>query len=73
MQLFMYKMWKKTRLCIRFCLYIYNLKKGWLPTAVYWTGEFHGLYSPGGHKESDVIELLSLYIYKEILDGYGGG
>ena len=24
-----------------------------LPTPVFWPGEFHGLYSPCGHKESD--------------------
>ena len=24
-----------------------------LPTPVFWPGEFHGLYSPWGHKESD--------------------
>ena len=48
-------------------------RREWLPTAVFWTGEFHGLYSPWGHKESDMIERLSLYIYKEILEGYGGG
>ena len=31
-----------------------------LPTAVFWPGEFHGLYSPWGHKESDTTERLSL-------------
>ena len=30
------------------------------PTPVFWPGEFHGLYSPGGHKESDKSECLSL-------------
>ena len=30
-----------------------------LPTPVFWPGEFHGLYSPWGHKESDMIEQLS--------------
>ena len=30
------------------------------PTAVFWPGEFHGLYSPWGHKESDTTERLSL-------------
>ena len=24
-----------------------------LPTPVFWPGEFHGLYSPRGHKEED--------------------
>ena len=27
-----------------------------LPTLVFWPGEFHGLYSPWGHKESDMTE-----------------
>ena len=31
-----------------------------LPTSVFWPGEFHGLYSPWGHKESDMTEPLSL-------------
>ena len=31
-----------------------------LPTPVFWPGEFHGLYSPQGHKESDTAERLSL-------------
>ena len=32
----------------------------WLPTPVVWPGEFHGLYSPWGCKESDTTEWLSL-------------
>ena len=31
-----------------------------LPTLVFWPGEFHGLYSPRGHKESDTTKRLSL-------------
>ena len=31
-----------------------------LPTPVCWPGEFHGLYSQWGHKESDTTEQLSL-------------
>ena len=31
-----------------------------LPTPVFWPGEFHGLCSPWGHKESDTTEPLSL-------------
>ena len=27
-----------------------------LPTPVFWPGEFHGLYRPWGHKESDKTE-----------------
>ena len=34
--------------------------KATLPTPVFWPGEFHGLYSPWGHKESDMTERLSL-------------
>ena len=30
------------------------------PTSVFWPGEFHGLYTPGVHKESDTTERLSL-------------
>ena len=35
------------------------LEKG-IPTAVFWPGEFHGLYSPWVHKDSDMTEQLSL-------------
>ena len=31
-----------------------------LPIPVFWPGEFHGLYSPWGCKESDTTEQLSL-------------
>ena len=31
-----------------------------LPTPVFWPGEFRGLYSPWGRKESDTTERLSL-------------
>ena len=31
-----------------------------LPTPVFWPGEFHGLYSPWGRKESDTSEQLAL-------------
>ena len=31
-----------------------------LPTPVFWPGEFHGLCSPWGHKESDTTERLTL-------------
>ena len=34
-----------------------------LPTPVFWPGEFHGLYSPWGHKELDTTERLSLHTY----------
>ena len=32
-----------------------------LPTPVFWPGEFHGLYSPQVHKESDMTEQLLLF------------
>ena len=42
-----------------------------LPTPVFWPGEFHGLYSPQGCKESDLTEQLSLSMnpmqYKNII------
>ena len=35
-----------------------------LATPIFWSGEFHGLYSPWGCKESDMTECLSLtYMY----------
>ena len=33
-----------------------------LPIPVFFPGEFHGLYSPWGSKESDVTERLSLHM-----------
>ena len=35
-------------------------RREWLPTPVFWPGEFHGFYSPWGHKESDTNKQLSL-------------
>ena len=32
------------------------LERERLPTPVFWPGEFHGMYSPWGHKESDMTE-----------------
>ena len=32
-----------------------------LPTPVFWPGEFRGLYSPWGRKESDTTEQRSLH------------
>ena len=34
-----------------------------VPTPVFWPGEFHGLYSLWGHKESDTTERLSLFTH----------
>ena len=36
-----------------------------LPTPVFWPGEFHGLYSPWGHKELDMTEWPSLHHYAQ--------
>ena len=38
----------------------YPQEMRWPPTTVFWPGEFHGLYSPWGLKESDTTEWLSL-------------
>src|SRR5574337_391095 len=35
-------------------------RREWLPTPVFWPGEFHGLYSPWGRNKSDTTERLSL-------------
>ena len=35
-----------------------------LPTPVFWPGEFRGLYSPWGHKESDTTKQFSLSFRK---------
>ena len=32
------------------------LEKGRLPAPLFWPGEFHGLYTPWGRKESEMIE-----------------
>ena len=39
------------------------LEKGKLPIPVFWPGEFHGLYSPWGHKELNMTEQLSRQLY----------
>ena len=31
-------------------------RREWLPTPVFWPGEFHGLYTPWGHEELDTTE-----------------
>ena len=41
-----------------------------LPTPVFWPGDFHGLYSPWGHRESDMTEppsLLSPVLWRPFL------
>ena len=39
------------------------LEKGMATHPSIWPGEFHGLYSPWGRKESDTTERLSLSVY----------
>ena len=38
------------------------LEKERVPTPVFWPGEFHELYSPWSHKESDTTERLSIHL-----------
>ena len=35
------------------------------PTPILWPGEFHGLYSPWGRKESDMTERLHFWFGKK--------
>ena len=35
-------------------------RREWLPSPLFWSGEFYELYSPWGRKESDTTERLSL-------------
>ena len=49
---------------VRFLAWEDPLGKGVIP--VFWSGEFHGLYSPMGCKESDTTERLSLFTFKHI-------
>ena len=43
------------------------------PLPVFWPGEFHGLYSPWGHKESDTAERLSLVAHGSHLSSSSRG
>ena len=38
-----------------------------LPTPVFWPGEFHGLYSPWGCKESETTEQFSLSLHQFLI------
>ena len=46
-----------------FCSWVEKIpwRRDRLPTPVLWPGEFHGLYRPWFHKESDTTEQLSLH------------
>ena len=39
-----------------------SLRREWLPTPVFWPGEFHGLYSPWGRKDLDKTEWLTFHL-----------
>ena len=39
-------------------------RRTWQLAPVFWPGEFHGLYKPWGHKESDTTEQLSTAQHK---------
>ena len=41
-----------------------------LPTPVFWPGEFQGLYSPWGRKESDMTERLSFSLCRYIAEEF---
>ena len=47
-------------------------RREWLPTPVFWPGEFPGLYSPWGRKELDLTEQLSLSLKTSIKETRGG-
>ena len=37
------------------------MEKGKATTPVFWPREFHGLYSPWGHKESDMVGYIFIF------------
>ena len=41
-------------------------EKGKAAQPVFWPGEFHGLYSPWGHKESVATKRLSLLLFRHL-------
>ena len=38
-------------------------RREWLPTPVFWPREFHGLYSPWGHKELDTTVTFTSWTW----------
>ena len=40
------------------------LEKGKTTHSIFWPGEFHGLHSPWGRKESEMTEQLSLSLFR---------
>ena len=64
---------KKKRICLQWgspgfdpCVGKIPWRRERLPTPIFWPGEFHGLYSPWGHKESDTTERLSLSLFPSV-------
>ena len=55
------KKWSES-LPVILCFFKHPWRRERLPTPVFWPGEFHGLYSPWGRKESDMTERLSISI-----------
>ena len=55
---------------VRFLGWEDPLEKERLPTPIFWTGEFQGLYSPWGHKELDMTEWLSLHFIGHLYDSF---
>ena len=55
-----HSMWNCYYLCLLLIL-LAPWRRERLPTPVFWPGEFHGLYSPWGHKELDMTEQLSFF------------
>ena len=43
-------------------------RREWLPTPIFWPGEFHGLYSPRGLKELDTTERLNFWFRKKLIE-----
>ena len=53
------------------CILLYfPWRRKWELTSVFWPGEFHGLYSPWGRKESDTTERLSLHFIQNVFSQY---
>ena len=46
------------------------LERERLPTPVFWPGEFHGLYSPWGHKDSDMTATFTFHTTITCKDPY---
>ena len=42
-------------------------RREWLPTPVFWPGQFHGLYSLWSRKDSDMTEQHSLYFWTSLV------